>query len=153
MLQIITEDKIGIFTNTADKQEKLNNIGILYNQVETTGSYIGEIKFLHDVPYHDILTINELTRDYPTIREKFNREHTHSDFEMRLITKGSATFFIRADELVYKLQVGPNDLISIPANTSHWFDAGDEPDFVAVRFFTNKEGWEAHYKNYSITPD
>jgi 1,2-dihydroxy-3-keto-5-methylthiopentene dioxygenase len=43
--------------------------------------------------------------------------------------------------------VGPNDLISVPANVKHWFDAGEYPNIKAVRFFTEKDGWEAKYTN------
>jgi len=29
------------------------------------------------------------------------------------------------------------DLLWVPANTPHWFDCGEHPDFTAIRIFTN----------------
>ena len=42
------------------------------------------------------------------------------------------------------------DLISVPADTPHWFDMGVRPAFVAIRFFNNQEGWVAHYSGNPI---
>ena len=42
------------------------------------------------------------------------------------------------------------DLISVPANTRHWFDMGSAPDFCALRFFCNNEGWVARFTGDSI---
>ena len=145
MLNIYTKDLMGSFKNIEDKVDKLAEIGVSYSRVELDGSYIGEIKFLHNVPFHDIITVTEETENYTELRNKFKREHTHDDFEMRLFTHGTASFFISANDLIYELVVGPNDLISIPAHTKHWFDAGDNPNFSAVRFFTDEDGWIAKY--------
>jgi 1,2-dihydroxy-3-keto-5-methylthiopentene dioxygenase len=38
-----------------------------------------------------------------------------------------------------------DDLISVPANTPHWFDMGPNPSFTAIRLFNNPEGWVAQF--------
>jgi 1,2-dihydroxy-3-keto-5-methylthiopentene dioxygenase len=37
------------------------------------------------------------------------------------------------------------DLISVPANTPHWFDMGPNPYFIAIRLFNNPDGWVANF--------
>ena len=31
--------------------------------------------------------------------------------------------------------------LSVPSGTRHWFDMGARPDFVALRFFEEQDGW------------
>ena len=120
-------------------------IGVFYTQIPTREDIIEYIKDEFDVPYNDNIKVDSSTENYPALREKFIKEHYHTDYEMRLFTHGTAKFFINVDEMIYELTVGPNDLISVPANVKHWFDAGENPNFAAVRFFTDSNGWEAHY--------
>jgi hypothetical protein len=40
--------------------------------------------------------------------------------------------------------------ITVPAGTPHWFDMGPRPRFMAIRLFTNPEGWVAHYTGSGI---
>jgi 1,2-dihydroxy-3-keto-5-methylthiopentene dioxygenase len=42
------------------------------------------------------------------------------------------------------------DLIGVPDNTPHWFDMGPQPHFVAIRLFTNVEGWVARFTGADI---
>ena len=134
-----------IITTYKDITRYLDNIGIFYTQVPTREDIIEYIRDQYDVPYNDTIKIDSSTPNYPELRKKFNREHIHTDYEMRLFTHGSAKFYFKEQDNVYELTVGPNDLISVPANVKHWFEAGDNPNFAAIRFFTEKDGWEAHY--------
>ena len=57
------------------------------------------------------------------------------------------TVFLIALQLAFGA-FGPNpvsDLISVPANAKHWFDAGENPSFAVVRVFTDTSGWTPHY--------
>jgi 1,2-dihydroxy-3-keto-5-methylthiopentene dioxygenase len=38
----------------------------------------------------------------------------------------------------------------VPANTKHWFDAGEAPDFTALRVFTDTSGWVPHYTGAAV---
>lgn len=42
---------------------------------------------------------------------------------------------------MYAVLCEAGDLLSVPANTTHWFDMGTRPDFVAIRFFHDEDGW------------
>jgi 1,2-dihydroxy-3-keto-5-methylthiopentene dioxygenase len=86
----------------------------------------------------------------PELRQKFLSEHRHSEDEVRFFVAGRGLFSLHLDEKVYEILCGQGDLISVPANTPHWFDMGAQPAFVAIRFFNNHEGWVAHYSGNPI---
>ncbi len=52
---------------------------------------------------------------------------------------------------VYDAYCEAGDLISVPANTKHWFDAGERPFFTALRVFTDQAGWVAHFTGDTIS--
>lgn len=89
-----------------------------------------------------------LTPDHPdrqALREKFLQEHTHSEDEVRFFVRGGGTFFVPLGDRVFRLACQAGDLLRVPANTRHWFDSGEYPDFIAIRIFTNPEGWVGHF--------
>lgn len=92
----------------------------------------------------DVIALTPDHKDRITLREKFLQEHTHSEDEVRFFVHGSGTFFVPAGDLVVKLVCQAGDLLRVPANTPHWFDGGEYPDFVAIRIFTNPAGWVGH---------
>ena len=146
MLKIYTNNQQHTtYTKLTDKISQFDNSGILYLNLPFKDGIIDKIKKDYDVPYNDIISINEHTEGYESLRDKFNREHIHKDFEMRYFINGTAVFSININNTVFELTVEPNDLICIPPNVKHWFDAGDNPNFTAIRFFTDKNGWEAIY--------
>jgi 1,2-dihydroxy-3-keto-5-methylthiopentene dioxygenase len=38
----------------------------------------------------------------------------------------------------------------VPDGTRHWFDMSESPYFVAIRLFTNKDGWVAQFTGDDI---
>jgi 1,2-dihydroxy-3-keto-5-methylthiopentene dioxygenase len=145
MLTIYDKEDFTTYTNYEEIARQLDNINVLYVQVSSIENIIEQIKYDYDVPYNDTIVLDSSTENYQSLREQFNKEHYHTDYEMRLFTNGTAKFFFNVSDTVYELDVGPNDLISVPANVKHWFDAGEYPNIKAVRFFTEKDGWEANY--------
>ncbi len=94
-----------------------------------------------------------LTPDHPKkeeLRRKFLDEHTHSDFEVRYFVYGDGVFYLHPDDRVYVVHCEGGDLISVPPNTPHWFDMGDNPNFKCIRLFTTEEGWVANYTGSDI---
>ena len=90
----------------------------------------------------------KLTPDHPqagALRAKFLNEHTHSEDEVRFFVHGSGNFIMHVDGRVYDAHCEQGDLISVPAGTKHWFDAGDRPFFTALRVFTDQSGWVADF--------
>ena len=74
-------------------------------------------------------------------RAKFLEEHTHGEDEVRFFVRGSGVFYLHIDGRVHAVRCAAGDLLSVPALTTHWFDMGTTPDFAAIRFFENDDGW------------
>ncbi len=98
----------------------------------------------------DVVALTPEHPDKKALREKFLDEHTHSDFEVRFFVDGSGLFYIRQNNTVYGVMCNRGDLISVPANTTHWFDMGANPRFKCIRLFTSPEGWVAQYTGDKI---
>ena len=89
----------------------------------------------------DVVSLGPDHPDKITLRQKFLDEHTHADFEVRFFVDGKGLFYLHVDGQVYLVMCEKGDLISVPANTTHWFDMGENPDFKCIRFFTTENGW------------
>lgn len=94
-----------------------------------------------------------LTADHPqkdAIRAKFLSEHIHTEDEIRFFHEGAGNFVMHVDGKIYDAHCARGDLISVPANTKHWFDAGEVPHVTALRVFTDTTGWTPHYTGNDI---
>jgi 1,2-dihydroxy-3-keto-5-methylthiopentene dioxygenase len=100
----------------------------------------------------DVISINSLTENYEAIRAKFLAEHTHTEDEIRFFVDGKGLFWFNLEnEPVFNLLCEKGDLISVPAGTKHWFDAGESSPFVkAIRIFIDMSGWVPHYTESGI---
>ncbi|WP_213995158.1 acireductone dioxygenase [Arsukibacterium sp.] len=98
----------------------------------------------------DVISLSPGHPDKQTLRQKFLAEHTHSEDEVRFFVRGQGLFCLHIGSKVYQVLCQQHDLISVPANTPHWFDMGSEPDFTAIRLFNNPEGWVAHFTGSDI---
>lgn len=76
------------------------------------------------------------------VRSKFIDEHTHGDDdEIRFMVSGAGVFFLHIGDLVHGVYARAGDLLGVPRGTTHWFDCGPAPDFTAIRFFHDPQGW------------
>lgn len=101
----------------------------------------------------DVISINSLTENYEAIRNKFLAEHIHSEDEIRFFVDGEGLFWfnLENEEPVFNLLCEKGDLISVPAGTKHWFDAGENDPFVkAIRIFIDMTGWIPEYTDSGI---
>jgi 1,2-dihydroxy-3-keto-5-methylthiopentene dioxygenase len=100
----------------------------------------------------DVISINRLTENYGAIRAKFLAEHTHSEDEIRFFVDGKGFFWFHLENgEVFNLLCEQGDLISVPAGTKHWFDAGVTDPFVkAIRIFIDTTGWIPEYTDSKI---
>jgi 1,2-dihydroxy-3-keto-5-methylthiopentene dioxygenase len=74
-------------------------------------------------------------------RSKFLAEHRHAEDEVRFFVAGRACFYLHLEPEVFAVVCGSGDLLTVPAGTRHWFDMGSDPDFAAIRFFEQADGW------------
>ena len=83
-------------------------------------------------------------------REKFLAEHTHADDEVRYFVEGRGAFYLRLEGKVHIVTCEAGDLLGVPAGTRHWFDMGTDPNFTALRFFREAEGWVGNFTGDDI---
>ena len=100
----------------------------------------------------DVISIFPHTEGLPAIRQKFLREHTHSEDEVRFFIEGEGLFWFNlgGGEPVFSVLCQAGDFISVPAETKHWFDLGPQPMVRAIRVFIDPSGWVPHYTDSGI---
>ncbi|WP_149193368.1 1,2-dihydroxy-3-keto-5-methylthiopentene dioxygenase [Luteimonas suaedae] len=98
----------------------------------------------------DVISIAPDNPKKEELRGKFLEEHFHKEDEVRFFVAGSGLFTLHVDGKVYEIECVKNDLIAVPDGTTHWFDMGPEPNFVAIRFFQQPDGWIGHFTGSDI---
>ncbi len=95
----------------------------------------------------DVINVTPQTPNLDAMLNKFNKEHTHDDDEVRFIVKGRGLFHIHPvnGDPVFSIEVGPGDLINVPSGTQHWFDLCGERTVRAIRLFKDPAGWSPNY--------
>ena len=142
--------------------EYLSNIGITYErwntdypvdasstQEEILSAYSKEIGVLKESGGYttaDVININENTPGLDDMLNKFNKEHWHSEDEVRFTISGRGIFHIHPDNSpVVAVEVSEGDLLRVPKGTKHWFDLCEDRNIKAIRLFQDKSGWTPYY--------
>ncbi len=152
--------------NNLSIHNKLGEIGVRFEQWQTDASispgaaaedvlaaYRADIDRLIAEQGYQSVDVVSLDASHPQkaeLRQKFLSEHTHSEDEVRFFVAGEGLFTLHVDGKVYEILCQQGDLISVPANTPHWFDMGPNPGFVAIRLFNNPDGWVANFTGSDI---
>ena len=84
-------------------------------------------------------------------RAKFLDEHRHAEDEVRFFAAGRGCFYLHVGDAVLATVCEAGDLLSVPAGTLHWFDMGTTPDFIAIRFFEEADGWVGDFTGDKIS--
>jgi len=157
-------------SNTEEIKAFLNRLGIFFDQWEASVEFADNADqtailgaYEHALsPYMakngyetaDVININASTPNYEAVRAKFLSEHTHTEDEVRFFVDGEGFFWFNLEQEntpVFNVMCQAGDLISVPANTKHWFDAGENRPFVkAIRIFIDMSGWVPHYTGSDI---
>ena len=122
-------------------------------QDEVIAAYRGDIdRLMRDEGYQavDVISLRPDNPHRAAFRQKFLNEHTHSEDEVRFFVAGAGQFTLHIDGRVYEVLCESGDLIGVPDRTRHWFDMSESPYFIAIRLFTNKEGWVAEFTGDDI---
>ena len=152
--------------NHAIMSDKLREIGVRFEQWEahqpvTPGATTEEVMAAYREDIDRLVAENgfktidviSIAPDNPKrdeMRTKFLNEHFHQEDEVRFFVAGSGLFTLHVEDTVYEVKCEQGDLISVPEGTTHWFDMGPEPSFVAIRFFKEADGWIGHFTNTDI---
>ena len=157
---------LGEYDDGAAIAEQLRAVGVRFERWPThpeivagaapdavLAAYDDEIRRLSDAEGYRSADVVSMAPDHPdraVMRTKFLDEHTHAEDEVRFFVDGAGLFTLHVGERVFEVLCERGDLIGVPAGTKHWFDMGPEPAFVAVRLFTNPDGWVAEFTGEDI---
>jgi 1,2-dihydroxy-3-keto-5-methylthiopentene dioxygenase len=107
---------------------------------------IAELKARGGFVTADVIDVYPDTPGLDAMLDKFSKEHTHTEDEIRFILQGSGVFHINpGDRPVFGIEVHAGDLISVPLGTRHWFDLCGDRRIRAIRLFQDTTGWTPHY--------
>lgn len=109
----------------------------------------------------DVIDVTPETPGLDAMLNRFNKEHTHAEDEVRFIVKGAGIFHIHASPQhgqnsavratqVFAIQMEAGDMINVPAGTKHWFDLCSDKTIRAIRLFREKAGWTPVYVDSGV---
>ncbi len=94
----------------------------------------------------DVINVTPHTPNLQSMLNRFNKEHTHAEDEVRFIVKGRGVFHIHPGSgPVFSIELSAGDLINVPAGTQHWFDLCEDRTIRAIRLFKDPAGWAPQY--------
>jgi 1,2-dihydroxy-3-keto-5-methylthiopentene dioxygenase len=94
----------------------------------------------------DVISLSPQTANLDVILAKFDKEHLHTEDEVRFVVDGRGVFTIHGpDDRVFDVEVQPGDLLVVPTDTKHWFTLCEDRTIKCIRVFTSTDGWVAHY--------
>lgn len=120
-------------------------------------AYEPEIRRLQQRGGYITADVIDVTADIPGLQamlDKFNKEHTHAEDEVRFIVGGHGIFHVHpVNGPVFAIEVEAGDLINVPAGTKHWFDLCADRNIRAIRLFKEKAGWSPLYTGDGIAAE
>ena len=114
------------------------------------GEEIDEMKRRGGYTTADIIDVNPETPGLDAMLARFDKEHTHSEDEVRFILAGRGIFFLHLGGKVVSVEVGPGDMLRVPRGTTHWFTLCEDRRIRAVRWFQDTTGWTPHYTESGV---
>jgi 1,2-dihydroxy-3-keto-5-methylthiopentene dioxygenase len=98
----------------------------------------------------DVIDVHPETPDLEAMLAKFDKEHTHSEDEVRFILSGRGIFFLHLGDRVAAIEVGPGDMLRVPRGVAHWFTLCEDRRIRAIRWFQDMTGWTPHYTGSGV---
>ena len=103
----------------------------------------------------DVINVAPDTPGLDAMLAKFDKEHTHSEDEVRFTVRGHGVFWVNpdGDDPVFAVEVGPGDLLNVPRGTRHWFHLCDDRTIRCIRLFQATSGWTPEYVAEGVHTD
>jgi 1,2-dihydroxy-3-keto-5-methylthiopentene dioxygenase len=99
----------------------------------------------------DVINVNPQTPNLDAMLAKFDKEHLHTEDEVRFTVRGSGVFHINPQNApVFSITVESGDLISVPKGTHHWFNLCSNKMIRCIRLFEDITGWTPHYMEQPV---
>ncbi len=170
MARITIQDEDRRIEDPNEIREFLEPFGIWYEKWDVEGrvgqdatneeileAYAPEIERLKEKGGYvtaDVINVTPEVEGLDAMLNKFNKEHTHSEDEVRFTVKGGGVFHIHPENgPVFAVQVESGDLINVPEGTKHWFDLCSDRTIRCIRLFLDSSGWSPHYTDSNIAED
>ncbi|MEO8382031.1 MAG: cupin domain-containing protein [Acidobacteriota bacterium] len=109
---------------------------------------IDAIKREHGYVDEDFVELGPATPNLEAICAKFDKEHYHSEDEVRFVVEGDGIFDVRDEghDRWIRIEVSRGDMIVIPAHKYHRFTLSDSRQIRCMRLFANHDGWAPLYR-------
>lgn len=99
----------------------------------------------------DVINVKPDTPNLDAMLQKFNKEHTHSEDEVRFTVSGRGIFHLHPENgPVFGVTVETGDMINVPCGMKHWFNLCDDRHIRCIRFFEDVSGWTPHYVDAGV---
>jgi 1,2-dihydroxy-3-keto-5-methylthiopentene dioxygenase len=135
--------------NTSISAAELNAQGISYEALDMANYQpsLDRIKAANGYVTQDIIELTPQTPNLEVIQAKFDKEHLHTDDEVRFVLDGSGIFDIRSNsDRWMRVEVYKGDYISVPANRHHRFFCMKDNFIRCARLFKDNTGWTPIYR-------
>ena len=167
MARVIIQDDQRTITDVAEIRSFLQPFGIWYenwpvegrlspeaSNEEILAEFAPEIEALKKrggFVTADVINVNRDTPNLEAMLAKFDKEHTHSEDEVRFTVAGRGIFHIHPDHgPVFAVEVESGDLINVPMGTKHWFNLCEDRAIRCIRLFEDMAGWTPEYVSDGI---
>jgi 1,2-dihydroxy-3-keto-5-methylthiopentene dioxygenase len=119
--------------------------------LETYAPEIERLKTQGNFVTADVINVNRDTPGLDTMLDKFKKEHTHSEDEVRFTVSGRGVFHLHPEGgPVFAVTVESGDLINVPCGMQHWFNLCDDRHIRCIRLFQDVTGWTPHYIDQGV---
>jgi 1,2-dihydroxy-3-keto-5-methylthiopentene dioxygenase len=162
MALVVVPDCKKQISDNSEIQQFLSKFNITYEHWEVEGrinqnateeeilkEYQPEIERLKKIGGYvtaDVINVSPATPGLDVMLDKFNKEHTHDEDEVRFVVAGRGVFHINpVTDNVFAVEMGAGDLISVPRGTRHWFNLCQEKTIRTIRLFQQQSGWTPYY--------
>ncbi len=167
MARVIIQEENRTLSDTAEIREFLQPHGIWYEHwpvgsrlaadatnEEILAEFAPEIESLKqrgNFVTADVINVNRQTPNLDVMLAKFDKEHTHSEDEVRFTVAGRGLFHIHPESgPVFAVEVESGDLINVPRGTKHWFNLCDDRAIRCIRLFEDISGWTPEYIDQGV---
>ena len=162
MASVFIQSEQRTIDNPAEISEFLKPFGIWFEQWQVAGRLnpdatdqdilseyapeIDKVKQRGGFVTADVINVKADTPNLDAMLQKFNKEHTHSEDEVRFTVSGKGIFHLAPEGgPVFGVTVESGDMINVPRGTKHWFNLCDDRHIRCIRFFEDSSGWTPHY--------
>ncbi len=119
--------------------------------LETYAPEIERLKSKGNFVTSDVINVSNATPGLDAMLAKFNKEHTHSEDEVRFTVSGKGVFHLHPEGgPVFAVTVESGDLINVPNGMKHWFNLCDDRHIRCIRLFEDMSGWTPHYVDAAV---